>query len=29
MTVSGHLDYIKEGNSIVSKNWDLVKKLRL
>lgn len=27
MTVSGHLDYIKEGNSIVSKNWDLVKNL--
>ena len=27
MTVSGHLDYTKEGNSIVSKNWDLVKNL--
>lgn len=27
MTVSGHLDYTKEGNSIVSKNWDLVKSL--
>lgn len=27
MTVSGHLDYTKESNSIVSKNWDLVKNL--
>ena len=27
MTVSGHLDYTKDGNSIVSKNWDLVKDL--
>lgn len=27
MTVSGHLDYTKESNSIVSKNWDLVKSL--
>lgn len=27
MTVSGHLDYTKEVNSIVSKNWDLVKNL--
>lgn len=27
MTVSGHLDYDKESNSIVSKNWDMVKDL--
>lgn len=27
MTVSGHLDYTKDDNSIVSKNWDLVKDL--
>lgn len=27
MTVSGHLDYTKEDNSIVSKNWNLVKDL--
>lgn len=27
MTVSGHLDYTKESNSIVSKNWDMVKDL--
>ena len=28
MTVSGHLDYDKDANSIVSKNWNIVKDLK-